>query len=218
VIGVDCQPPLTSSTQHAIVVRSMSEQRLSDMLDELELADCLAPTGGDGQVTAVSIVAPGEVACIRAVDSFSGSSSLLRHQVGHRLWERLVGQSDHVATFWLTFGGSPIAKHVKPLRASHPTSAALEQWAEAFDTYMLILDIAATAAERGLLVLQGPYDPIGLPFAAILDHALPYLGSIPTSTCDGGARKGVHVTANKLTFVHRRVSAHSERARFYSLD
>jgi len=213
VIDVDCQSPVTNSTQHAIVVRSMTEQRLSDMLDELELADCLAPTG--------------EIACIQAVESFSNPSSLLRHQVGHRLWERLVGQSDHVATFWLVFAGTPIAKQVKPLPASHsmvagprthPTSAALEQWAEAFDTYMLILDIAATAAERGLLVLRGPYDPIALPFAAIFDHALPYLGSIPASTCDGSARKGVRVTANKLTFVHRRVSAHSERARFYSLD
>jgi Putative zinc-binding metallo-peptidase len=205
----------------------MTEQRLSDMLDELGLADCLARTDGDGRVSAVTIATPGEIACIRAVESFSNPSSLLRHQVGHRLWERLVGQSDHVATFWLVFGGRPIAKQVKPLRASHPmlagprthsTSAALEQWAEAFDTYMLILDIAATAAERGLLVLGGPYDPIALPFAAIFDHALPYLGSIPASTCDGSARKGVRVTANKLTFVHRRVSAHSERARFYSLD
>ena len=131
-------------------------------LDKLGLTDCLAPTDGEAQVATLSIVAPDELACDRAVQSFAGPCSLLRHQVGHRLWERLVGQSDHVAGFWLVFSDTPLTKQ----------PGALERWAEAFDTYMLILDIAGTAAERGLLVLRGPYDPIALPFAAIFDHAL----------------------------------------------
>ena len=209
MIGVDCERPATSSTQPAIVVRSLTEQRLSLQLDELGLTDCLAPTDGEAQVATLSIVAPDELACDRAVESSASPCSLLRHQVGHRLWERLVGQSDHVAGFWLVFSDTPLAKQ----------PGALERWAEAFDTYMLILDIAGTAAERGLLVLRGPYDPIALPFAAIFDHALPYLGSIPASACDGSTRKGgVRVMVNKLTYVHGRVSAHSKRARFYSLD
>jgi len=213
MIGVDCERPATSPTQHAIVVRGLTEQRLSLQLDELGLTDCLAPTDGEEQVATLSIVAPDELACGRAVESFASPSSLLRHQVGHRLWERLVGQSDHVAAFWLVFGDTPTAD-ARTLSAS----GALEQWAEAFDTYMLILDIAGTAAERGLLVLRGPYDPIALPFAAIFDHALPYLGSIPASACDGSTRKGgVRVMVNKLTYVHGRVSAHGKRARFYSL-
>jgi hypothetical protein len=211
VIGVDCERPATSSTQPAIVVRSLTEQRLSLQLDELGLTDCLAPTDGEEQVATLTIVAPDELACVRAVESFASPCSLLRHQVGHRLWERLVGQSDHVASFWLVFGDTPLPKQP-------PITDAFEQWAEAFDTYMLILDIAGTAAERGLLVLRGPYDPIALPFAAILDHALPYLGSIPASSCDGSARTGgVRVMSNKLAYVHSRVSAHGKRARFYSL-
>ena len=110
MIGVDCERPATSSTQPAIVVRSLTEQRLSLQLDELGLTDCLAPTDGEEQVATLAIVAPDELACERAVESFTSPSSLLRHQVGHRLWERLVGQSDHVAAFWLVFGDTPIVK------------------------------------------------------------------------------------------------------------
>jgi len=213
VIGVECERPATRSTPPAIVVRSLTEHGLSLQLDELGLTDCLTPTDREMPAT-LSIVAPDELACSRAVESFSGPSSLLRHQVGHRLWERLVGQSDHVAAFWLVFGHPPTAD-----ARTHPTPGAIEQWAETFDTYLLILDIAGTAAERGLLVLRAPYDPIALPFAVIFNHALPYLGSIPASACDGSTRKGgVRVMSNKLTYVHSRVSAHSKRARFYSLD
>ena len=230
------------STRPPIIVGSMTEQRASDLLDQLGLTDCLtAPDGGEDMTVhiddtskpaALSIVTPAAVACRRAVDSFPGRPSLLRHQIGHRVWERLVGQSDHVASFCLVFGGTlrsgQKAKHevatVAELTLSvadagaGATAAALEQWAAAFDAYMLIVDIAGTAAERGLLVLTRPYDPITLPFAAIFEHALPYAGALAPSARRGPARHTVRVTADQLTFIHSRVSAHCERARFYSFD
>jgi len=204
VIDVDCHPPTTTSTHGAIDGAGVCEHRLRVLLDELGLTGCFTAADDDGQLTVLSIVDPGDVGCNREVDSFASESSVMRHQVGHRLWERIVGQSDHIAGFWLAFGGT--------------NSSALEQWAEAFDTYMLILDIAGTASERGLLVLDEPYDPVALPFAAIFDHALPYLSSRANWVCDAGTDKNLRVTASKLAFVHGRVSAHSERVRFYSLD
>ena len=211
MIGVDCERPATSSTQPAIVVRSLTEQRLSLQLDELGLTDCLAPTDGEDRWPPCRSSLP-------TSSHVTGRSSRSRARpvCCAIKWGTACGNDSSArAITWpasgCVFSDTPLAKRREP--------EALERWAEAFDTYMLILDIAGTAAERGLLVLRGPYDPIALPFAAIFDHALPYLGSIPASACDGSTRKGgVRVMANKLTYVHSRVSAHSKRARFYSLD
>jgi hypothetical protein len=234
---ISCDPPLPRNDE---VERSssdgMTDQRLAGLLDQLAITDCLPPTdraqtstaNADRQTPDVPrLLIGGEFACIRAVDSFSTTSSLLRHRIGHGVWKRLIGQSDDVGTFWNVFGVAPIGMQEEAEQLSEPgtiagastltMSAGLEQWAEAFDSYLLILDIARTAARRGLLVLDGPYDPIGLPFAAIFDLALPYLGSILVSARCGAAVEHVHDMAHKLTYIHGQVAAHGERSRFCSL-
>jgi hypothetical protein len=157
----------------------------------------------------------------------------LRHEIGHYYWARLVGQSDDVARFRTMFGdersdyvtaldrhyagGSGAwdpEVHVSAYASAHP----LEDWAESFAHYLHLIDAVHTAAAHDLVPQLGNRD-VG--FAEILDRWRPLntaLGAIAESF---GARppypiEPSGIVVDKLAFVHRQVTAHTTRLRFYA--
>lgn len=110
-----------------------------------------------------------------------------RHEIGHYFWERLVRDGDKLALFRAHFGdetrdfaacltehriaprdSSWSAEFVTPDAGSHP----LEDWAETFAHYLLMLDTLDTAREFGFGgTLAGPLSTeFGLPGATDFDQ------------------------------------------------
>lgn len=162
----------------------------------------------------------------------------LRHEIGHHYWNRLVGESNHLAELRSLFGddradyGKAIAAHyatstgrwdtdryITAYAAVHP----LEDWAETFAHYLHIVDATDTAVAHGLLQPSGPasFDVVALDFVEILARWEPVRIGINEVAISLG-RPAVYpfapsgLVAEKLSFVHRRVVAHSVRGRFYA--
>jgi hypothetical protein len=165
----------------------------------------------------------------------------LRHEIGHHYWNRLVGQTDHLAHFRRLFGdervdyGNALDAHYATLDGgwdeqrfvtSYAAAHPLEDWAESFAHYLHIVDATDTAAAHDLLpgtrVAFDLDEPCPSPeFAEILAMWQP----IADAVNDIAASLGVPavypfaptgIVADKLAFVHHQVVAHSVRDRFYA--
>lgn len=165
----------------------------------------------------------------------------LRHELGHHYWNRLVGQSDHLAQFRRLFGDEradyqqAIATHYSPQRAAwdptrHVTAYAaahpLEDWAETFAHYLHIIDVTSTAAAHHLVAHEhagaiAASDLVALDFDEVLAIWRPVITAVNEIAASLGAPtvyplQPAGLVIDKLTFVHRRVVAHSTRDRFYA--
>jgi hypothetical protein len=168
----------------------------------------------------------------------------LRHEIGHHFWNRLVGQSDHLAQFRKLFGDER-ADYAEALAAHHDrrslgwddevfvtayaSAHPLEDWAETFAHYLHILDVVTTAESFATLDDGEPSpDPAswGLDIAAFdLGDLLARFRPINASLTELAACVGAPPpypfdptgrVVTKLEFVHRRVAAHADRDRFYA--
>jgi hypothetical protein len=164
----------------------------------------------------------------------------LRHEIGHHYWGRLVGQTDHLASFRRLFGDerrdyrSAVEQHyagkteawdhtrfVTAYAMSHP----LEDWAETFAHYLHIIDATDTAIAYHLVhndrVGGVVADPSRAGFDAMLDAWRPINAAVNAIAESLGAPavypfEPEGVVVDKLAFVHQQISAHTERERFYS--
>jgi hypothetical protein len=167
----------------------------------------------------------------------------LRHEIGHHYWARLVGQSDDLGRFRRLFGdertdyaravdrhyangsgGWDRTRFVTAYASSHP----LEDWAETFAHYLHIIDAVDTAVAHDLIPTGHP--AIMIPDAAepleldvILDVWRPINTAVNAIAESLGAPavypfEPTGVVADKLSFVHRQIAAHTERDRFYALN
>lgn len=157
----------------------------------------------------------------------------LRHEIGHYYWPRLVGQSDDVAGFRTIFGdertdyATAIDRYytdsarpwdpevyISAYASAHP----LEDWAESFAHYLHLIDAAHTAAAHDLVPkLRDPH--IGL--EEILDRWRPINAALGAITESFGTPPPYPIepsglVVGKLAFVHRQVTAHTARHRFYA--
>jgi hypothetical protein len=171
-------------------------------------------------------------------ESFRTVIGHLRHEVGHYFWNRLVGRSDHLASFRRVFGDERIDyrdavetyysgggttwdpdRHVTAYAASHP----LEDWAETFAHYLHIVDAADTAIAHQLVPLEG----VGIAgietlatgdFDDILDVWRPINVAV-NAIAESVGGPAVYpfdpsgALVDKLGFVHHRVAAQSHRER-----
>lgn len=167
----------------------------------------------------------------------------LRHEIGHYFWGRLVGQSDDLEQFRVLFGNErsdyaeAIERHYAPGERAWDTTRFVtayasvhpsEDWAETFAHYLHILDATGTAlahevappaardaaAERVLQAME---------FSEILDIWRPInaaIGAIAESlgTPDPYPFDPTGVVVDKLAFVHRQITSHTERDRFYAVS
>jgi len=164
----------------------------------------------------------------------------LRHEIGHHYWGRLVGQSSDMRHFRGLFGdetrdyrtsieqfytcptaGWDHTQFVSPYAASHP----FEDWAETFAHYLHIADVTDTAIAHGLIPPPGAETqgaaPQGCELTAMLDMWRPINAAVNAIAESLGERAlypfdpaaGV---VDKLAFVHKQISAHRARGRFYA--
>jgi hypothetical protein len=167
----------------------------------------------------------------------------LRHEIGHHFWNRLVGQSDHLAQFRKLFGDER-ADYAEALAAHHDqrslgwdaevyvtayaSAHPLEDWAETFAHYLHIVDVVTTAESFAMRPESDSSEPAswGLDTAAFeLDDLLARFRPINASLTELAACVGAPTpypfdpsgkVVTKLDFVHRRVAAHADRDRFYA--
>lgn len=160
----------------------------------------------------------------------------LRHEIGHYFWDRLVGRSSELDVFRQLFGDERAdytdaidryyeragddwdrSRFVTTYAASHP----LEDWAETFAHYLHIIDATDTAAAHGLVPDRGEGIPVienvtTLRLVDILDAWRPVNGAV-NAIAESLGSPAVYpfdpdgVVVDKLTFVHRQVSAHTDR-------
>lgn len=156
----------------------------------------------------------------------------LRHEVGHYYWQRLVEQAGELANFRRLFGDertdyqSAVERHyasgtdgwdpnvfVTSYAASHP----LEDWAESFAHYLHILDTLDTAAAYGLAPEASCTESVdSVDFDRLLDRWRPIATGVNAIAESLGVAavypfdmRGEVI--DKLAFVHRQVTAHTER-------
>ncbi len=168
----------------------------------------------------------------------------LRHEIGHHYWNRLVGQSDHLAQFRELFGDER-ESYADAIEAHYATSTAgwdaqefvtayasahpLEDWAETFAHYLHIVDVVDTADSHGFpggddaAAAGTPTPMVDLAFDEILDRWRPINTAIDDIAASLGAAPlypfaPAGAAVDKLAFVHERVSANSERDRFYAVN
>jgi hypothetical protein len=166
----------------------------------------------------------------------------LRHEIGHYFWGRLVGQSDDLERFRQLFGneridyGEAIERHYAPgdrqwdrtrfvtaYASVHPS----EDWAETFAHYLHILDATGTAIAHDLVpaAMGGVHVDRALgtyEFSEILDIWRPINAAVNAIAESLGSPEPypfdpAGAVADKLAFVHRQVTAHAERDRFYAV-
>ena len=157
----------------------------------------------------------------------------LRHEIGHYYWARLVGQTNDVARFRAMFGderadyATAIERHyggsagtwdpevyISAYASAHP----LEDWAESFAHYLHLIDAVHTAAAHDLVPRLRNRD---VEFEEILDRWRPINAALGAITESFGVRPPYPVepsglVVDKLAFVHRQVTAHTARHRFYA--
>jgi hypothetical protein len=169
----------------------------------------------------------------------------LRHEIGHYYWPRLVVDTDQVAAFRELFGDESIsyqdaldqhygdsssdegtASWVDRYVSEYATMHPWEDWAETFAHYLHILDATDTAIAHELIP---PYstgdgftdDVADLDFDDILGAWRPTNAAVNAIAETLGTPavypfEPIGAVVDKLAFVHRQVSAHTERHRFYA--
>lgn len=159
----------------------------------------------------------------------------LRHEVGHYYWDRLVGQSDHLAAFRRLFGDER-ADYRRALSEHHTTTTTwdrsryvsayatahpLEDWAETFAHYLHVVDALDTAIAYGLVDPVDEEVAATQGFAAILERWAPVAAALDAIADSLGTPRPfpfepTGVALDKLAFVHARVVAHTARDDFYA--
>jgi len=165
----------------------------------------------------------------------------LRHEIGHHYWGRLVGRADDLDRFRRLFGDErehyreAIERHysagdaawdrtryVTAYAASHP----LEDWAETFAHYLHILDATDTAIAHELIPPDSNQATATTLTSLALDDILAVWRPVNTAVNAIAETVGapavypfepVGAVVDKLTFVHRRVAALTERHRFHAI-
>lgn len=158
----------------------------------------------------------------------------LRHEIGHYYWTRLVAQTDQIADFRQLFGDErqeyrasmehhytggnadwdPMT-HVTSYAASHP----LEDFAESFAHYLHILDALDTTDAYHLTISGTTIHTLG-DFNTILDSWRPINAAI-NAVAETLGTPAIYpfdptgIVVEKLDFIHRQVTGHVARHRFY---